>query len=338
MAVDADDQRARILAALTAESSPLRRRATALVIDFALARTLRELVDRGGLVALIRESIRMEGVVRVVRERAPEVWRRHVERSREQSLTVGGVLPKAVRARLRRTIAETPPPALSWARGAVDPAVLRRLVAPIVQDVLTAFVQRLPGLGSAEATWPGLGLATALGSRVRDEIGKRAGQVMGAGRAVLGGIGIDVAREIEAATRDFSQNAEEHFRAALARRIRTPEGRKLLGEIQAELYDRLLAARFEDLREDVESLPWTELAEAVAPAFDHLRKQPFFARALEDEIEAWLAADGDRPLADLLDEVGLLAPVRRYLSRRGERFAAELFASAAFEEWLGDLL
>jgi hypothetical protein len=340
MAKRSDEQRARILAALRAEGSPLRRRGMALAVDFALGRSLHELVDRAGLVRAITESLRAESLVRVIQDRAPATWRRHVARSHERRLAVGETLPEELRTRLRRVIAETPPPPGRWTRNAVDPALVRGLVAPIMQDVLVAFVQRLPlpGVGSAEPSWPGLGLASALGSRVRDEIGKRAGQVADAGRAVLGGLGIDVEREIEAATREFSQTAERDFRDALARRIQTPEGRALLGEIQAQLLDRLLASRFDELHEDVESLPWGELAALAGPALDHLRRQPFLARALEDEIEAWLAADGDRPIRDLLEETGLLAPFREHALTTADRLSVELFASAAFERWLADLL
>src|SRR5262249_27331595 len=124
----------------------------------------------------------------------------------------------------------------------------------------------------------------------------------------------------------------------LAKRIGTPEGRALLGEIQAQVLDRLLAARFDEVHEDVETLPWSELAELAAPALDHLRRQPFVGRALCEEVDAWLDADGARPLRALLDEVGLLAPVRRHALSRGDELARKLFSSAPFARWLAALL
>jgi hypothetical protein len=144
--------------------------------------------------------------------------------------------------------------------------------------------------------------------------------------------------QIEAVTREFSQTAERGFREALTKRIGTPEGRTLLGEIQGQILDRLLAARFDELHEDVESVPWRELAEIAAPALDHLRRQPFLSRALREEVGAWLDADGARPVRALLDEVGLLAPVRRHALARADELARKLFSSAAFSRWLGELL
>jgi hypothetical protein len=279
-------------------------------------------------------------VVRVVRERVQKAWARHVQRSREQRLPVGAALPEKARARLRDVVAAIAPPPGRWTRGAVDPVLVRKLVAPALQDVLLAFTRRLPvpDLGAGEPAWPGIGLVTVLGTRVREEIEKRAGQVADAGRAVLDGLGIDLERQIEAVTREFSQTAERDFREALKRQVETPEGRALLAEIQGQTLDRLLATRFDELHEDVESLPWAQLAELAAPMLDHLRTQPFVERALREEIDAWLAADGTRSLGDLLGEVGLLTPVRAHALARADSMARELFASDAFARWLAELL
>ncbi len=340
MAKRVDPRLAGILTILRAEVSPLRQSGVALVVDFVLARPLRDFVDREGLIQLLVDSLRSEGIVQTVRNRVAEAWSRHVRRSRGQRLPLGAAFEDDVRARLREVVTRTPPPPARWTRAAVDPVLVRKLIAPALQDVLLAFTRRLPlpGFGTGETSWPGFATVAALGNRVRDEIERRAGQVADAGRAVLSGMGLDVEGQIEAATREFSQTAESGFREALAKRIATPEGRALLGEIQAQVLDRLLAARFDELHEDVESLPWSELAELAAPALDHLRRQPFVGRALREEVDAWLAADGARPLRTLLDELGLLAPVRRHALSRADKLARKLFSSAPFARWLGELL
>jgi hypothetical protein len=340
MAKRVDPRLAGILRTLRAEASPLRQSGVTLFVDFVLARPLRDFVDGEGLVQLLVDSLRSEGVVQLLRDRVPGAWSRHVRRSRDQRLPLGAAFAEEVRARLREVITRTPPPPARWTRAAVDPVLVRKLIAPALQDVLLAFTRRLPlpGFGTSETSWPGIGAVAALGNLVREEIERRAGQVADAGRAVLSGIGLDVEGQIEAATREFSQTAERGFREALAKRIGTSEGRALLGEIQGQVFDRLLAARFDELHEDVESLPWSELAELAAPVLDHLRRQPFLGRALREEVDAWLDADGARPVRALLDEVGLLAPVRRHALSRADELARKLFSSAAFSRWLGELL
>ncbi|MEA2625129.1 MAG: hypothetical protein QOD06_1174, partial [Candidatus Binatota bacterium] len=178
----------------------------------------------------------------------------------------------------------------------------------------------------------------ALGSRVRDGIERGAGQFLEAGKAVLGGLGVDLDREIDAATREFSGIAEHDFRQALARRIATPDGSALLGEIQAQVLDRLLVTRLEDLHEDVEKLPWAAVAGLVVPALDHLRRLPFVERTIGEEIDAWLDADGERPVRELLEEAGILDSLREYVLDRGEALARELFATGAFALWVDELL
>jgi len=340
MAKRVDERIAGILTTFRAEGSPLRRSGVTILVDFVLARPLREFVAREGLTRLLVDSLHSAGLVQMIRDRAPRAWERHLRRSRAQPLPLGAALGEDVRVRLREVITKTPPPPARWTRAAVDPVLVRKLIAPALQDVLLAFTRRLPipGFGTGETSWPGIGAVAAIGNRVREEIERRAGQVADAGRAVLSGIGLDVEGQIEAATREFSQTAERGFREALAKRIETPEGRALLGEIQGQVLDRLLAARFDELHEDVESLPWSELAELAAPALDHLLRQPFVRRALREEIDAWLAADGASSLRALLEEVGLLAPARRYAIARADELARKLFASAAFARWLGELL
>ena len=309
-----------------------------MVVDFVLARPLRDFIDPDGLAALVTDSLDLDAVVRVLRGRAGDAWDRHVRRSRDQELRVGAILPDEGRKRLREIIAATPPPPARWARNAVDPALVRKLVAPALQDVLLAFARRLPLPGLGEPGWPGSGLVAGLGARVREEIEKRAGQVADAGRAVLDGLGIDLEGQMEAVARDFSQTAERDLREALARRIETPEGRALLGEIQGQVLDRLLGARFDELHEDAERLPWAELADLIGPALEHLRTEPFVRVMLREEVDAWLAIDGRRPIGELLAEVGVRAPVREHVLARGEELARSLFASDAFARWLGELL
>jgi hypothetical protein len=331
---------ARILTALRADESPLRRSGVAMIVDFTLARPLRDFIDRDGLVAIFTRSLDVESVVRVLRDRGRKAWARQTRRARDARLPIGAALPEAVRDRLRGIIAATKPPTAGWARNAVDPVLVRKLVAPALQDVLLAFTRRLPlsGLSGAEPSWPGLGLVAEIGARVREEIEKRAGQVADAGRAVLDGLGIDVERQIETLTRDFSQTAERDLREALTKRIDTPEGRALLGEIQTQVFDRLLSTRLDELRADLETVPWADLAELIGPAIHHLRSQPFFERALGEEIDAWLAADGARPIAELLREIGLFDAVREHALTRGEDLGRALFTSDEFARWLAELL
>jgi len=334
-----DDQVPRILAALRADASPLRRRGVAMLVDFVLSRPLADFVDRDGLVELFTRGLDVDRAIRVLRSRAEEAWKRQLRRADDTELPVGALLPQSVRDRLRDVVAAAKPPRADWARGAIDPTLVRRIVAPALQDVLLAFTRRLPLPGlSGEAAWPGLGLMAGIGLRVREEIEKRAGQVADAGRAVLDGLGIDLEAQIEALTRDFSQSAERDLREALARRIETAEGRALVGEMQTQLFDRLLATRWHDLRIDLDGLPLADVAELIAPTLHHLRSEGFLAEALGEEIDAWLAADGARRVGELLREVGILDMVKEHTVGRGEQLARAFFASDEFGAWLADVL
>ena len=74
MAKRVDAELARILTALRAEESPLRRSGVALIVDFVLARPLRDFVDPEGLIRLLTDSLQSANVVEVLRDRIPQAW------------------------------------------------------------------------------------------------------------------------------------------------------------------------------------------------------------------------------------------------------------------------
>ena len=59
---------------------------------------------------------------------------------------------------------------------------------------------------------------------------------------------------------------------------------------------------------------------------------------IAEEVKALLAIEAGRTLGELLEEAGLAATARAMLVPRVDTHAAQVVATDAFAEWLGDLV
>src|SRR5206468_3292871 len=105
----------------------------------------------------------------------------------------------------------------------VDAALFRRLFAPVWTNLLLSFAKRLPlpGMGGGGGAAGG-GAAGAVGRGVSGIAGRitrsakeQAERLVDAGKSVMGGLGTEVERRLQAAAKDFSDSAAEVFREAL---------------------------------------------------------------------------------------------------------------------------
>ncbi len=117
-----------------------------------------------------------------------------------------------------------------WLKGAVDPDDIRQLVAPVIQQMLLRFASKLPIPGfSGGSGGGGGGGGSGLGGLVGmigKQVQKSAGQLAEAGKSVMNSV-----------ARDFSRTATTEFRAALAVRMKSDEGKKIVLRIRERVVD-----------------------------------------------------------------------------------------------------
>ena len=202
--------------------------------------------------------------------------------------------------------------------------------------MLVQFAQRLP-LSSLLAG-PGGGALSGLVGKIGKQVQKSAGTVADVGRSVISGLSHDLERKLQGVARDFSQTATAEFRAALAARLRTPEGAAIAQRMRDRVLEHVLATRLDDVAQDFLRLPKEEVAALTHEVLDHLRDQPLFRKLLEQEISATLTAFGERSLSDVLHEAGLLDQARTLATSAVSPGLRTLVASEPFAAWLDRLL
>ncbi len=334
--------KARIVDALSEEESPLRDSGVEMITEFLLDRRVAELIDVEAIVTVTAASFAEDNVRRIVDEHLSPMWDRHRDRSDDAKVKPGDAIPDHVRRKLEDVAAKAKIPPGEWMQGAVEPALLRELFAPVLSDTLVSFAQKLPQVvaGSRddeEEMEPGEARrpAGAL-DRLRRGAQKRAERLASVGKNALGSLELD--KRMTDAAREFSKGAGRELREAMRARLASERGRELSAEIRRQLFARFLDTEIAALMREVEVLPRAELEALVGPITAHVADRAFYREAFEAEIRAALDIEGGKTIRSLAEELGVLEEARSAIVRTVDPLARELFGSRAFAAWLDDVL
>lgn len=302
-----DDQVDRIVGALTADTSPLRERALGSLVTFVLDEPVSTWISPEDVVELLQAAVTGPNVAQQIDRHADATWERYVARCEVTQDTLGDGLPDDARDRITRLILETKPPAAKWADDAVDPALLRALFAPALQELLLGFAKNLPlpgvgGGGPAEPAGGGSKTGFGLRSRLKQSVEKRAEKFVEAGKSVLGGM----ERQVQALAKDFSEGAGRDFRRAMKARLRSEEGRALAEQIVRQALDAVLDTPLAEFNKDTAALPLAEIYALAAPIAEHNRERAPIVDAVREELEVFVAGEGQRTARELLVEADML--------------------------------
>jgi hypothetical protein len=333
---------ARIVRVLSAAESPLRHEAAELVVDHALGLSLDAVLDADSLSEVYVAALSEQNVARAIERHVLPGIARVRALLREAGERLGDAVPGEVTARIEALATKRDGPRGTWMRGALDPALLRELLAPALAQTLLEFVRDLPlagGLAEGGSSGSGRpGLTAGLVGRLGREVQKSTERLVNVGRSVAGGLGVDLDRVVQQRAREFSQGAVASIQRALRERFASPEGAALLAQLSRGVVRHVLATPVEVILQDLDRLPLEDAVRLAPATVAHDLSRELGQRALEGEIRAYLAAEGARSLRELLEEAGLLARVRALAVERVHAGAVGLFASPAFADWLERLL
>jgi hypothetical protein len=328
-----DTQRSRIQALLAAETSPLRAELLRIGFDALAAQPLSNVLGDADLARLIVRGMARENVDRITERHVLPGVERVRQRLGSAQEKVGDLLPEDAEAALRALVASGKGPRFKWLKGAVDPNELQRLIAPIVQQVLTSFVTKLPIPGFSKSSDPDGGAAEAGASKGLGGLVGRIGKQVSKGASQLaGGLGL------QQVVRDFSQSAAVEIRTAIVDRLKSDEGREILRRIRDRVVDRVLDARTNVVVDDFLRVSPDEVGRIAEGAVAHVRDLPFFQDILAGEIQSVLAEIGGRSLRDVLEEMGLLEGVQKVAIGAVEPGLVALARGEAFGDWLDRVL
>jgi hypothetical protein len=323
----------RILERLTDTDSPLRDELVTLAVDHVLGLRLRDAVKLERVHAIVLAALSEASVQRIVEKHVRPAHHRHARAIVGSGVLVGALVPDAARAGMHAIAAKLRIPRARWAQKAFDPTLVRALLAPVWTQVLMSFATRLPIPGIAGVVGHGTAPAGVTGLLARTAM-QSASRLVDRGKNVIGSLGIDVDKRLAEAARGFSDSAAQIFRTALQERMASDEGRALFARIAGGALDHVLATKIEDLQADVDELPVDDVFALAPRVIAYAAQTAYVQEIVRREIDSYLALEGDRTLASLLDELGILAPARSALIERGTAHTTSFVRSPGFADWL----
>lgn len=323
---------------LAGEENTRRSALLALAVDHAFALPLRTFIHVDDIADVLTEALTEANAEKFIEDEVHPLRARVLEHFRKTGETPKDLLPERTPDRLIAIVAKGDRPRGEWAKGAVDVAPLRALLAPVIQNVLLRFTQRLPipglgGDGSASAPKPSRS-SGMFGSALR----KGAGSIADIGKAALGNISGEVEKKIQTVTRDFSTQAMGEIREALRERFASDEGQEVIRKIRVSLVERILETPVHMLMEDGDRAPVEGLVGLVPAILEHNRARPELRAFIQSEVAYQLEAYGDKSLAEVLDSYGLHTTLRQRVLAQLDAPVRQFVESKGFESWLTELL
>lgn len=317
---------------LAPDSASLRRGAEVLSVGL-LDQPLAALIDLPRSASLVLAALSSGAPELVLEEHATPGWFRQLERADAAGELVDAFLPEETWLKLEQHLQHLQFPRGTWLKGLVEPNLLKELLAPVIQDTLTNFAKRMPGvsLGGGLAAAGGSALG-GLAGRLKKQVGDSAKGIADVGRSVVGGLEGRLQKTIA----DFSRTAQDEFRAALLDRLASPDGRRILGAMRSHALKQAREVNVAEVMRDLEGSR-ALLAELAPEALAHNARREEVTHAVLLEVEALLEAEGDRPVRELLDELGQLEPVREALAARVAEIARRLLSRQDVLQFLAEL-
>lgn len=326
-----------LLQRLQDTQGPWGRRVADLLITHAFNIPVAALVEADDMRALITDALTEASVGIVTSTHVKPAWHRQLARARKDRDTVGDTLPATAVTAIDEILRRGVGPRFQWLQGAVEPKLLAQLIAPIVQQVLLGFVQKLPGVigggGGTGSTVAG-GLIGALGRGVQ----QRASALADVGKAVMGGIGVDVEKKLQNAAKDFSQSALSIIREATLTRLQSEDGRALVQAISTQVFAKVRATPIHVIQDDVNHLPIDEFIDLVPSIVAHNRGREVIERVIREEVDAALQVLGTQTIGDLVRAHGLEGSIRDIAGRVVPAQLAAFFADDAAIALVRELL
>lgn len=328
-----------ILARLSAIDSPERKELVEQLVQHVLSQRLRDVIAPEALLPIVLDTLTRENLAREWQRSVQPGVKRYSAHVAAASEKLADLVPDDAVTRLRAQLEEPTGARARWAKGAIDPALLKRLLAPVWVQLLVSFAKRIPGLGgsgsgSTGSTSAGRGIASMLGRGVQHS----AERLVGAGKSALEGLGIDVEKKLTAAARDFSDGALSVWNQALRERMQSPEGKAIVTQIKHGVLEHVLKVPLNDLDRDAVALPLAAYLDLVPLVVGHAVRVPFVRNFIDAELRAFLDVAGDQRLEEVLTELGVLEQTRAYLIGRANAQLAGFCQGSQFAAWITKLV
>lgn len=288
--------------------------------DFLGTRRVNELIDPDRLVAAIDATHTEANVGHFHNRVGVHVRQRLIDRAKKSSLLLGAWLPDNARAEIAEMLGKPAPIPQKLIDEAVSSEGVRDQIREALRDAISSFIKGAGGSGSGAGA-------------IRGALGFGARAFGAAGKAVLGGLGDELQKQMQERVKDFVDGAVEGVQDRIAKKLADPKTAEALGKRRRKAFLKFLETPEAKAAATIEKGPHGKIDALIPSIVRHNVARKELRDAIRDEVAAVVAELSTETIGDLLDRTGGRTLARDALHAHILPLARDVVKTPAFTAW-----
>ena len=291
-------------------------------VNFLFAQPVASIIDVDHLLTVIDRALDETLTEDWIRDHLRPSIGREKERAKERNCVIGDWICPEMQAELRTLAMKPVRLDRAFLSEAVQQASVRHMLRSIIAETLDRFVNTLKPGGS------GGGL---LGS-----VGRGAfGLASRAGRGILGQIGGQVEEQLRQAAQAFVQSSTSVMLDRLVVLMSSDETARYLGQSTLAAYEAIIGMKTRTIWDHLDDDKRVDDVLGALPAqLAFLLRRPEVRDGLRAEVEAFLAIEGQRTIAEALGPTAYVDALKVNLVAQSIPIVTAFAATSEFKAWL----
>ena len=311
-----------LLARLRADPGPLDD-LVSLLVDDALGRPVRELVDPAQVATALTEGLRASAAD----PRTAEWIRGQVSAALTRTERLEGRLrdrvPPEIVAPLKDLLRRPYTPDRALVRDVLDHPAMRKALRGVLQDTLVQFSGRVGSVLGEASRLPG---------------GRAFAGILGAARGVASAVTGEMERALQGRVGDFLDDVIGHAADVWVSQLTSDRLAPEMADFRAHLVDAILDQPVDRYRAEVVKMDPDRAVDDVSAIVTAVANWEGLGDAVESGVRQALDVAGERSVRDLLDGSGLEEGWRPHLEAGLREQARRVVGTEAFAGWLAGVV
>ncbi len=295
----------------------------ALAVQFGLDQPVRTYVDPARALSAIDHALAPAQVERWVTTHLADGLARDRARWHAHAGRVGDFLCAEARAEARALASRPVQLDPKFLRQIVQQEAVQHMLRSVIEETLDRFVNTFKPGGS------GGGLAGSLGRSAF-------GFARKAGGGLMGGIAEQIEAQLKKGAAGFVHGSMDLILERTVAILSSPEMQRQMGRSAVALFDGALALPVKSVAKAADTVDLDDILDTLPGQVAHLLARDDLRQVVLDEVEAFLAVEGDQPLRALFVDEAALAGMIENVTAVAVPWVQRFAGTDEFKAWLGD--
>jgi len=291
--------------------------------DFLCTRRVDELVDPSRVLAVIDDTHTEPRAAEFHRRLTVPLRERLLERAKNSTVLLGAWLPPEAKDRIAELLGRPAPIPQHMIDEAVSSEAVRDQIREALRDTISNFIKNA-GAGGA---------AGGGGGALRGAFGIGARAFGAAGKAVLGGLGDELQKQMQDRVKEFVDGAVEGVQDRIAKKLSDPKTAEELGKRRRAAFLKMLDRSEAEAAKLVARGPHAEIDALVPSIVVHNVKRQELRDVIKAEVTAVVTELSKDTIGTLLDQAGARELARKALHAQLLPLTREVVGTPEFKAW-----